>query len=136
MLSLFARSVPDHAVSDRMPIMRRAAGATALLVALMATTASAQVQGVDLNGRYQCVSACFGAPGSFAYVTQYGWQLNVVDDAGQPSQAYVDYPGRIWVYRPNEGAIYSPDGLTIQFDRGTIWQRAPELPPPPPPRRR
>ena len=34
------------------------------------------------------------------------------------------------------GAIYSPDGMTIQFDRGTVWQRAIDLPPPPPPRRR
>ena len=31
------------------------------------------------------------------------------------------------------GAIYSPDGMTIQFDNGTIWQRAPEVPPGPPP---
>ncbi len=22
-----------------------------------------------------------------------------------------------------EGAVFSPDGLTIQFDRGTVWQR-------------
>jgi hypothetical protein len=31
------------------------------------------------------------------------------------------------------GALYSPNGFTLQFDNGTIWQRAPELPPPPPP---
>jgi len=30
----------------------------------------------------------------------------------------------------------SPDGMTIQFDNGTIWQRAPEAPPPPLRRRR
>jgi hypothetical protein len=136
MLFPFARSVLDGAVSEATPALRRAAGAITMLVALGATDASAQVQGVDLNGRYQCVAACFGAPGSFAYVTQYGWQLNVVDDAGQPSRAWVDYPGRIWVYRANQGAIYSPDGMTIQFDSGTIWQRALELPPPPPPRHR
>jgi hypothetical protein len=45
----------------------------------------------------------------------------------------VDYPGRIWIQSANEGAIYSPDGLNLQFDRGTIWQRAPEVIPPPPP---
>jgi hypothetical protein len=136
MLIPFARSVVESAVCDPMLAMRRVAGAIAILVSLVATNASAQVQGVDLNGRYQCVAACLGAPGGFAYVTQYGWQLNVIDDAGQPSRAYVDYPGRIWVFRVNQGAIYSPDGMTIQFDGGTLWQRAPELPPPPPPRRR
>ena len=30
----------------------------------------------------------------------------------------------------------SPDGMTIQFDNGTIWQRAPAAPPPPLRRRR
>jgi hypothetical protein len=133
----FACSVLENAVCETMPAMRRAAGAIAILAACAATGASAQVQGVDLNGRYQCVAACLaGPPGGFAYVTQYGWQLNVVDDAGQPSRAYVDYPGRIWVFRANQGAIYSPDGMTIQFDGGTLWQRAPLLPPPPPPRHR
>jgi len=29
----------------------------------------------------------------------------------------------------NEGAVYSPNGMLIQFDNGTIWQRG--LPPPP-----
>ncbi len=49
---------------------------------------------------------------------------------------WVDYPGRLWIARANLGAIYSPDGMTIQFDNGTIWQRALEAPPPPPRRRR
>ena len=48
-----------------------------------------------------------------------------------PSRAWIDYPGHIWVQRANEGAIYSPDGFTLQFDHGTIWQRAPLVPPPP-----
>jgi len=69
-------------------------------------------------------------------VTQNGWELNMVNDVGQPSRAWVNYPGRLWIDRLQEGAIYSPDGMTIQFDHGTIWQRAVELPPPPPPRRR
>jgi hypothetical protein len=29
----------------------------------------------------------------------------------------------------NEGAFYSPDGMTIQFDNGTVWQRVIELAP-------
>jgi len=116
--------------------MRKAAGALVVAAGLFPFAASAQVQGVDLNGRYQCVLKCLAPPGTFAFVTQYGWQLNVVNEAGVPSRAWVDYPGHIWVERANEGAIYSPDGIRIQFDSGTIWQRALELPPAPPPRRR
>jgi hypothetical protein len=105
-----------------------------LTACLIATSASAQ--GVNLTGRWQCVAAC-GAPGSLAYITQNGWELNLLSDTGVPSRAWVDYPGRIWVQSANEGAIYSPDGLTLQFDHGTIWQRAPVvIPPPPPPFRR
>ena len=109
--------------------MRMVASAIALLAALAATSASAQVQGVDLNGRYLCTAQCLGAPGSFAFITQNGWELNVVNDAGLASRAWVDYPGRIWILQANQGAIYSPDGFSIQFDRGTIWQRAPLVPP-------
>ena len=110
--------------------MRKAAGAIALVAGLAPFTASAQVQGVDLNGQYQCIVLCVGVPGSPAFVTQYGHELNVVNDAGVPSKAWVDYPGHIWVDRANQGAIYSPDGIRVQFDSGTIWQRAPVLPPP------
>src|SRR5205823_4850567 len=31
--------------------------------------------------------------------------------------------GHIWAESWNQGAIYSSDGMTIQFDRGTVWQR-------------
>jgi hypothetical protein len=31
------------------------------------------------------------------------------------------------------GAVYSRDGMTIQFDNGTIWERDLRLPLPPPP---
>jgi hypothetical protein len=110
-------------------IMRKALSLIAALTALVATDAAAQVEGVDLNGVYRCVAQCLGGPGSFAHITQYGRQLNVVNDGGISSRAWVDYPGRIWVVQANEGAIYSPDGFTIQFDHGTIWQRAPVVPP-------
>jgi len=115
-------------------IMRKLLGLVVMSAALLATEASAQ--GVNLSGRWVCVAQCLGPPGGFGFITQNGWELNVVNDAGMASRAWVDYPGRIWVRQANEGAIYSPDGMTLQFDRGTIWQRAPELPPPPPPRRR
>jgi len=104
--------------------MRTLTSALAISATLIATDGSAQVQGVDLNGRFRCVALC-GTPGGFAFITQNGWQLNVLSDAGVPSRAWVDYPGRIWVEQANQGAIYSPDGMTIQFDRGTIWRRAP-----------
>ena len=97
--------------------------------ATLATGAFAQVQGVDLNGQYQCIANCLGGPGSLAIVTQYGTQLNIINDAGIPSRAWVDYPGHIWVENANQGAIYSPDGQRIQFDGGTVWVRA-VLPPP------
>ena len=70
--------------------MRIALGSFGILAALIATDASAQVQGVNLNGTYRCVSACLGAPGSLAFITQNGRQLNVVNDAGIPSRAWVD----------------------------------------------
>jgi hypothetical protein len=111
--------------------MRMILSAVAMISALIVTDASAQ--GVNLSGRWQCVALCLGPPGSIAFITQYGWELNLVNDAGEPSRAWVDYPGRIWIDTANQGAIYSPDGITLQFDRGTIWQRAPELLPPPPP---
>jgi hypothetical protein len=111
--------------------MKIVLAAFALSTAVLATGASAQ--GVNLNGRWQCVALCVGPPGGFAFITQYGWDLNVMNDAGMSIRAWIDYPGHIWIERANEGAIYSPDGVTLQFDRGTIWQRAPEVPPPPPP---
>jgi hypothetical protein len=110
--------------------MRIVLGAIAVSAALIATDASAQ--GVNLTGPYRCMQGCVAArPGDIAFVTQNGWELNLVNEAGQASRGWVDYPGRIWVARANMGAIYSPDGMTIQFDNGTIWQRAPEVPPGP-----
>jgi hypothetical protein len=107
---------------------------TASVIALLAafTTTDVSAQEVNLTGRWLCVAQCVGTPGSFAFITQNRWEMNMVNETGQSSRAWVNYPGRIWVDRANQGAIYSPDGLTIQFDRGEIWQRAPELPPPPP----
>jgi hypothetical protein len=109
--------------------MRMILSVAALAAALVATDASAQE--VNLSGRWQCMLYCLGPEGGFAFITQNGRDLNVVNDAGEPSRAWIDYPGRIWVERANQGAIYTPDGMTLQFDRGTIWQRAPEVPPPP-----
>jgi hypothetical protein len=109
----------------------------AVSAAWIATTA--QAQDVNLTGRWQCMQMCASdMPGQLAFITQYGRELNVVNEVGMASRAWVDYPGRIWIDRAQVGAVYSPDGMTIQFDNGTIWQRAVEIIPPPllAPRRR
>ncbi len=101
-----------------------------LCAALVATGASAQV--VNLSGEFRCIQVCrMNNVGNPAYVTQNGWSLNLLNEAGESSRAWVDWPGHIWAESFGEGAVYSPDGMTIQFDHGTIWQRAPIAPPPP-----
>lgn len=103
-----------------------------VLAALSSSPASAQ--SINLSGRFVCVEACRdGLMGNPAFVTQNGEQINLVNEAGQPARAWPDWTApdrRIWVDAWNEGAVYSPDGMTLQFDDGTIWRRA--LPPPPP----
>ncbi|MFL6799212.1 MAG: hypothetical protein ACJ8F3_17565 [Xanthobacteraceae bacterium] len=95
-----------------------------MLVAAAAVAASpALAQLVDLTGPYQCVQACRGDPGGRGFITQNGSDMNLVNEAGQPSRAWFDRPDRIWVRSYDEGATVSPDGLTIWFDRGTVWQR-------------
>ena len=100
----------------------------AAVIAFAATDASAQAY---LSGQYRCVQGCVaGSPGP-AFVTQNGWDLNLVNEVGAPSRAWIDRPGHIWAEYWDEGAVFSPDGMTIQFDRGTVWER--DLGPPPPP---
>jgi hypothetical protein len=94
----------------------------ALLAVGALSTGSASAQVLDLSGPYVCIQGCSG-PGP-AYVTQNGWDLNLVNEFGMPSRAWVDYPGHIWAQAWNQGAVYSPDGLTIQFDSGIVWRRA------------
>jgi len=98
-----------------------------MMAALAANGASAQ--SVNLTGIYTCVDKCQG--GLPAYVTQNGAALNLLTEAGVPARAWPDWfspTSRIWIDAFNEGAVYSPDGMVIQFDNGTIWQRG--LPPP------
>src|SRR6476620_8578081 len=104
-----------------------------LVAAFAASAASAHY--VDLTGRYNCTAMCRGEVQP--YITQHGPGLNVVTEAGLPSRAWPDwnFPAtRIWVEMMGQSAVYTPDGMTIQFDGGTVWQR--DLPPPPPPVRR
>jgi hypothetical protein len=107
--------------------MKMTSCAIAAVAVFAATEASAQM--VNLTGMYRCVEACRAAPvGSPAFVTQNGWTLNLLNEAGQPSRAWPDSfapATRIWADAWNEGAVYSPDGMTIQFDNersgSAIW---------------
>lgn len=98
-----------------------------ILAALVVPFASAQ--SVNLTGIYTCVDKCQG--GFPAHATQNGYSLNLLTEAGVPARAWPDWfspTSRIWIDAFNEGAVYSPDGMLIQFDSGTIWHR--DLPPP------
>ena len=118
--------------------MRVISIAIGLAAALAATGASAQ--SVNLTGTYRCVQVCrMGLENYLAHVTQNGPDLNLLNEAGEPARAWPDWfapATRIWIEAWNEGAVYSPDGMQIQFDNGTIWQRDFGPPPAPSPRRR
>ena len=100
-------------------------GAATVLAAGL-TSASAQV--LNLTGQFQCVKQCLSGPPAFAYLTQADLEMSLVNEAGLPSRGWIDYPGHIWVAAWNEGAFYSPDGMIIQFDNGSVWQRVVEVP--------
>jgi hypothetical protein len=101
--------------------MRTAIVSLAFVVAL--GTVEAAAQPVNLTGRYICVVNCQpGFKGYPAFITQNGWAVNLINEAGVPARAWMDWV-RIWVPAYNQGAVFSPDGMTIQFDGGTIWRR-------------
>ena len=102
--------------------MKRLSVVLGTMATLAATAASAQ--SVNLTGTYQCVQNCRGD--MLAHVTQNGSSLNLVTEAGVASRAWPDWYApatRIWVDVYNISAVYTPDGMLIQFDNGTIWQR-------------
>jgi hypothetical protein len=121
------------ALSNGVIFMRMTSFAVGILSLVAAGSASAQ--SVNLTGPYRCVADCRGGMvGAPAFITQNGEDLNLVDEAGQPARAWPDWTApdkRIWVDAWNQGAVYSPDGMTVHFDSGTIWRR--DLGPPPPP---
>ena len=92
-------------------------------VQTVATPVVASGVGLGLSGQFQCIAGCAGGSAGPAFVTQNGWDLNLVNEIGQPSRAWIDWPGHIWVQSWNEGAVYSADGMTIQFDNGTVWAK-------------
>ena len=66
--------------------MRMILSAVVVMAGLVATDASAQ--SVNLTGRWQCVASCVAPPGSFAFITQNGWEINMVSDMGVASRAW------------------------------------------------
>lgn len=103
------------------------APAVQTVVAPPVVIAPASGQVLNVSGQFQCVEGCAGGLAGPAFVTQNGWDLNLVNEVGQPTRAWIDWPGHIWAQSWNEGAVYSPDGMTIQFDNGTVWRRNIEL---------
>jgi len=100
--------------------------AVTVFSAFWVTTVSAQ-PAISLTGTYRCVYGCVpGFEGKLATVTQNGWDIRIVTETGVPLYAWFDgyWPNRrIWMEPIHQGAAYSADGMTIQFDRGTVWQR-------------
>jgi hypothetical protein len=96
----------------------------------------ASAQSINLTGTYRCIQDCRdGYMGAPAFVTQNGDSLNLVTETGDSFRAWPDVTApnsRIWVDVRNESAVYSPDGMRIQFDDGRIWVRDFGPPPPPP----
>ena len=74
--------------------MKLSLTALAALSTLAATEASAQY--TDLTGRYRCVQLCRDGAPMPAFVTQNGRDLNLVNEAGEPSRAWIDWVGHIW----------------------------------------
>jgi hypothetical protein len=97
-----------------------------LAAAALLAASGASAQSINLTGAYRCIEGCRGTPGAPAFITQNGPTLNLVNEAGRPSRAWPDTfapTTKIWADDYNMSAVYSPDGMTIQFDNGTIWQR-------------
>jgi hypothetical protein len=103
------------------PVVQTAVAAPA--VQTIAAPVVAPGVGPGLSGQFRCIQGCAGGLAGLAFVTQNGWDLNLVNELGQPTRAWIDWPGHIWVQSWNEGAVYSPDGMTIQFDNGTVWTK-------------
>ena len=104
--------------------------------AVAAFTSGASAQSINLTGTYRCIQDCrdgyLGAP---AFVTQNEGNLNLVTETGESYRAWPDVTAptsRIWIDARNESAVYSPDGMRIQFDDGRVWERDFGPPPPPP----
>lgn len=110
--------------------MTRGALIAGLLAACVAGSASAEPI-TNLTGTYRCIQMCRdGMVGAPAFITQNGDSVNLTTETGESYRAWPDWSApdsRIWIDARDEGAVYSPDGVRIQFDDGRVWQR--DLPP-------
>jgi hypothetical protein len=111
--------------------MRRLSLVIGVLAACAATSASAEY--INLTGTYRCIQACRdGMLGAPTFVTQNGDAVNLTTETGESYRAWPDWSApdsRLWIDARDEGAVYSPDGMRIQFDDGRVWQR--DFGPPP-----
>ena len=64
------------------------------LVALGLMTSPASADIANLTGRYICVKNCNGMLWHSAYVTQNGWDLNLLTGANEPLRAQTDWFSR------------------------------------------
>jgi hypothetical protein len=64
----------------------------------------------------------WGLPAPRPYITQNGWAVNVLTETGVPGRGWMNWV-RIWVPAYNQGAVFSPYCITIQWDSGKIWRR-------------
>jgi hypothetical protein len=107
--------------------MKRVLLIAGLLAAGAAGSASAEPF-TNLTGTYRCVQMCRdGMIGAPTFVTQNGDSVNLTTETGQSFRAWPDWSApnsRLWIDARDEGAVYSPDGMRIQFDDGRVWQRA------------
>lgn len=94
---------------------------------------SASAETVNLTGTYRCIQMCRdGMIGAPTFVTQNGDSVNLTTETGETYKAWPDWnapASRLWIDAKNESAVYSPDGMRIQFDDGRVWQRV-IVPPP------
>jgi hypothetical protein len=119
-------------VKDGDFVMRRFSLVMGVLAACAATGASAET--VNLTGTFRCIQMCRdGMLGAPTFVTQNGDAVNLTTETGESYRAWPDWSApnsRLWIDARDEGAVYSPDGMRIQFDDGRVWQR--DIGPPPP----
>src|SRR3954454_13965215 len=101
--------------------MTRVSLAVGLLAACVAGSASAEPF-TNLSGTYRCVQMCRdGMIGAPAFVTQNGDAVNLTTETGESLQAWPDGNApnsRLGIDARDESAVYSPDGMRIQFDDG------------------
>src|SRR5690349_21693317 len=76
-------AAPWRSVLRRESSLKRIACGIAVSSILTAAPALAQQQDVNLTGRYQCIQNCVAMePGRFAFVTQNGREMNLVNEVG------------------------------------------------------